>query len=126
MNRLWWALGVMLVAAALFVCLMPLPHMPQTFDFNDKVWHMLGHTALAAYFSGLVQRRGWWKIFVFLLGFGVFVEAAQHYMNMGRQGDVRDVLGNMAGALLGLLLGYLGLSHWPEWMARIFGRRVVT
>lgn len=126
MIRFWWALGVVLVIAALVVCLMPMPSVPQAFDFNDKVWHILGHTALAVYFTGLVERRRWWKILVGLLVFGIFVELAQHYMNMGRQGDIRDVLGNIAGDLLGLLLGYLGLSRWPQWLARIFTGRALS
>ena len=78
---------------------------------------------MATYFTGLVAPRRWWKIFAFLLVFGIFIEFAQHYMAMGRQGDLRDVLGNAAGAALGLLLGYLGLSRWPTWLESWFGRR---
>jgi VanZ family protein len=122
MMRFWWLLGVVLLCAALVLCLIPLPTVPQGFDLGDKVLHILGHSALATYFSGLVDRRRWWKIFVFLLAFGAGVELAQHYMDVGRQGDLRDVLGNAAGALLGLLLGYLGLSRWPQWFAALAGR----
>jgi VanZ family protein len=123
MTRFWWALGVVLVIAALVVCLMPMPELPKTFDLNDKVWHILGHTALAVYFTGLVERRRWWKIFVFLLGFGIGVEFAQHFMHVGRRADWRDVLGNSAGDLFGLLLGYLGLARWRQWMDWLSGRR---
>ena len=123
MTKFWWALGVVLVIAALFVCLMPMPVVPKAFDFNDKVWHILGHTALATYFTGLVERRGWWKIFAFLLAFGIAVEFAQHFMGWGRRGDWRDAIGNAAGDLLGLALGWLGLSRWPQWLAWLSGRR---
>jgi VanZ family protein len=122
-TKFWWVLGVVLVIAALIVCLMPTPELPKTFDFNDKVWHILGHTALATYFTGLVARQNWWKILLFLLAFGISVEFAQHFMNWGRQGDWRDVLGNAAGNLLGLALGWIGLRHWPQWFAWLFGRR---
>ena len=123
MTRFWWALGVVLVVAALVVCLMPNPELPKAFDLNDKVWHILGHTALATYFTGLLPRSSWWKIFVFLLAFGITVEFAQHHMQWGRQGDWRDAMGNAVGDLLGLALGWLGLSRWPHWMAWLFGRR---
>ena len=126
MTRFWWVLGVVLVIAAAFVCLMPMPELPRTFDLNDKVWHILGHTALATYFTGLVERCNWWKIFLFLLAFGVSVEFAQHYMNWGRQGDWRDAIGNAAGDLLGLALGWMGLRHWPHWLAWLSGRRTAT
>lgn len=123
MTRIWWALGIALTCAALVVCLIPMPQVPQSFELNDKLAHILGHTALATYYSGLVPRRRWWKIFAFLLIFGIVIEFAQHYMAVGRQGDPRDVLGNAAGAILGLLLGFLGLSRWPIWLESLFGRR---
>jgi VanZ family protein len=126
MTKFWWALGVVLVLAAMVVCLLPMPEMPKTFDLNDKVWHILGHTALAAYFTGLVQRGAWWKILLFLLAFGIAVEFAQHFMHWGRQGDWRDAIGNAAGDLLGLTLGWLGVSRWPQWMAWLLGRRTAT
>lgn len=123
MTRGWWVLGGVLVTVALVVCLMPMPHVPTPYRFGDKIAHMLGHAALAVYFTGLVARPRWWKIFVFLFLFGIVVELLQANMNLGRDGDVRDVLGNVAGALLGLLLGYLGLSKWTGWAAWVFGRR---
>ena len=126
MTKFWWGLGVVLVVAALVVCLMPMPELPKAFDLNDKVWHILGHTALATYFTGLVERRNWWKIFLFLLVFGISVEFAQHQMHWGRQGDWRDAIGNAVGDLLGLALGWIGLRHWPQWIAWLFGRRATA
>jgi len=120
--RLWWALGVALVAAAAYVCLMPPNDLPGSFELNDKISHLVGHGALAAYFTGLVQRRGWWKIFVFLLLFGVVIELAQYSMHAGRNADVSDVFANSLGAILGLLLGRLGLARWPEVAARLLGQ----
>lgn len=122
-KTFWWALGFVLVGLALVVCLIPIPHEVEPFDINDKLAHIAGHAALAVYFTGLVERRRWWKIFVFLLAFGIVVELAQHNMNVGRQGDLRDIVGNVCGALAGLLLGYLGLARWPDWIAALFGRR---
>ncbi len=56
----------------------------------------MGHGALAAYFAGLVPRRNWWKIFLYLMLFGVAIEVAQYYMHAGRNGDPRDLLANVA------------------------------
>jgi VanZ family protein len=123
LARVWWAFGVLLVAAATIVCLMPFPEVPKSFDLNDKVSHLIGHAALALYFAGLVPRRGWWKIFVFLLLFGIAIEIAQYYMRAGRSGEPRDVLANVLGASLGLLLARCGLDRWPEFAARLSGRR---
>ena len=119
--KFWWGLGLLIVGAAIYYCLAPMPELPGAFDFNDKLNHVLGHAAMALYFSGLVARRSWWKVFVSLLLLGVAIELAQHYMHWGRQGDFRDVLANSLGAALGLLLGWVGLARWPQWAGRVVG-----
>jgi VanZ family protein len=123
LSRIEWVFGVILVVLAIIVCLVPGHDLPSSFELNDKVSHMIGHCGLALYFSGLVPRRCWWKIFVFLLLMGTAIEFAQYYMNVGREGDPRDVVANSIGALLGLVLARFGLSRWPELVAWLLGRR---
>jgi VanZ family protein len=123
LQRLWWALGSVILAAAIWVCLMPVNRVVTVFEWSDKTSHLLGHGLLALYFTGLVPRKSWWKIFVGLLLMGIAIEFAQHYMRWGREGDPRDVLANSTGALLGLLVGWLGLSRWPEFIGRLLGQR---
>lgn len=125
LQRVWWALGVVLAVAATFVCLVPIPSVPTAFEWNDKVSHLAGHGALAIYFAGLVPRNGWWKIFLSLLLFGICIEFAQYYMNVGRQGDPRDVFANAMGAALGLGVARLGLARWPDLAAWLLGRRAL-
>ena len=123
LTRVWWALGVLLVVAATVLCLIPATEMPKEFELSDKVSHLIGHGTLALYFSGLVPRRRWWMIFVFLLLFGITMEFAQYYMGAGRDGDPRDVVANSLGAALGLLVGWCGLARWPQLAAWLLGRR---
>ena len=123
LARIWWTLGALLVIAAAIICLVPFTEIPREFELNDKISHVIGHGALALYFAGLVPRRGWWKIFVFLLLFGITIEFAQYYMHAGRDGDPRDVIANSLGAAFGLLLARCGLARWPEFAAWLLGRR---
>jgi len=123
LQRVWWALGALIVAAALVVCLVPTADVPTPLEWNDKVSHLAGHGTMAVYFAGLVPRRSWWKIFVFLLLFGISIEFAQYYMHAGREGDPRDVLANSTGAALGLAAARLGLARWPELAEWLLGRR---
>jgi VanZ family protein len=121
LQRVWWSLGVVFVALAILVCLVPVHDVPSPMEWNDKASHLVGHGALALYFAGLVPRHSWWKIFVFLLVMGLGVEFAQYYSQWGREGDPRDVFANSIGALLGLALGRLGAARWPElaaWLCR--------
>ncbi len=69
---------------------------PGAFEVSDKFSHLAGHGALALYFAGLVPRSRWWKIFAFLLLFGAGIEFAQYAMQVGREGDPRDVVANSA------------------------------
>lgn len=119
LQRFWWALGVLIVGAALYVCLVPGQELPVALEWNDKLSHFAGHGLMALYFSGIVARRSWWKILVFLVMFGIAIELAQYFMHAGREGDPRDVVANSIGALLGLGAGWIGLSRWPEWIARL-------
>jgi VanZ family protein len=123
LQRVWWSLGVVWVVAAIWICLMPAQELAAPLEWNDKVSHVVGHGLLAAYFAGLVPRRSWWKVFVFLLLMGIAIEFAQYCMHRGREGDPRDVLANSTGAVLGLLAARLGLARWPEIAARLLGRR---
>ena len=126
LTRIEWAFGWLLVLTAAIICLVPGHEIPKAFELNDKVSHLLGHGVLAAYFSGLVPRRNWWKIFLYLLLFGTAIEIAQYNMHLGREGDPRDVLANSMGALAGLLAGFIGVSRWPGLVAWVLGRRGAT
>ena len=126
LARIEWTGGVVLLLAATVVCLVPGHDLPASFELNDKVSHMVGHGALAAYFTGLVPRRRWWKIFVGLLFFGAVIEVAQYLMHVGRDGDPRDMLANLVGVSGGLLVGYLGVSRWPDLVAWVLRRREVA
>ena len=122
MNRLWWLLGAVIVATATYFCLIPGRELPGVFEWNDKLSHLAGHGLLALYFSGLVARRGWWKIFLLLVVFGIAIEFAQYYMHNGREDDPRDVVANTIGVLIGLAVARLGGSRWPQLAARLLRR----
>ena len=122
LSRMLWWMGCVLVVLAIIVCLLPSRDLPESLELSDKVSHLVGHSVLALYFTGIVPRRSWWKIFVFLLVLGTAIEFAQYFMHAGREGDARDVVANSLGALIGLALGWAGLSRWPELAAWILGQ----
>jgi VanZ family protein len=123
LGRFWWFLGVLIVCAAVTICLLPNTELPSSFSLNDKVSHLVGHALMASYFAGLVERRGWWKILLFQFLLGVAIEVSQAVMQVGREADVFDCIANLLGAGLGLLLARAGLERWPQVAAAILGRR---
>ena len=122
MNRLWWLLGAVIVATATYFCLIPGRELPGVFERAAFKPSVAGHGLLALYFSGLVARRGWWKIFLLLVVFGIAIEFAQYYMHNGREGDPRDVVANTIGVLIGLAVARLGGSRWPQFAAWVLRR----
>ena len=126
LNRVWWGLGFFFVFAAIVACLVPGDELPGAFEVNDKFSHLAGHGALALWFSGLVPRRSWWKIWLLLLLLGTAIEFMQYFMHAGREGDPRDVLANTIGALLGLGVGRLGVCRWPQLAAWLLGQRRIS
>jgi VanZ family protein len=125
LARLEWTFGIVLLVAATVACLVPGHDLPASFELNDKISHMIGHGALAAYFTGLIPRSRWWAIFVLLMLFGIVIEFAQYAMHVGRNGDPRDLIANGVGIALGLLLGLLGVARWPELVAWVWRRGAV-
>jgi glycopeptide antibiotics resistance protein len=123
LTRLWWVLGFLLVGLAIYLCLIPGQELPSPFEFSDKLDHVAGHCILAVYFSGLVARGSWWKLFAALFLLGTGIEIAQESMRFGRNGDPGDVFANTCGEVLGFGLAWAGLSRWTQWAARLLGPR---
>lgn len=121
-NRFLWLVGFLLIGVVLYYCLIPGPQVPKM-PFNDKIEHFAAHFALAAWFAGLVPRRGWWKILLGLVVLGVSIEIAQGLMHDGRDADFRDELANFCGAVAGLGASWVGLARWPELAAWLLGQR---
>ena len=117
LQRVWWTLGVVLVALALVVCLVPLHEVPSPFEWNDKASHLVGHGALALYFAGLVPRRSLVEDFRLpaVVGCRRRIRAVLHAL--GPRGDPRDVLAEFRRrAALGLALGPPRAAHaGPSW-----------
>lgn len=78
---------------------------------SDKVFHFVAHFLLAIFwfFSfnvklGIKKSKSFLFAFLFSLIFGIIVETLQHYFTTTREADIKDVIANIMGALLGLLV----------------------
>jgi VanZ family protein len=122
--RLWLSLGWLAVALAIVVCLVPTSKLPTPPTLNDKVEHIVGYVLLSCWFAGIYPRARYWAIAVGLVVMGILIEFAQGAMHYGRQADVRDVLANSTGVLIGLSLCWWGLGSWTQRVEALVGALV--
>lgn len=77
----------------------------------DKWLHGIVFMILALWFSGLYQRRSYWKVGLGLLLFGLGIEVCQRLVGY-RTADVIDVGADAAGIVLGLVIAASGIGGW--------------
>lgn len=102
--RLWLGLWLLMIAAVVMGSLLPSTALPKPMFFGvDKVQHLLGYFALAAYAvmlfaDGPAQRRAAGGLVLL----GIAIEGAQSALTASRVADAGDVLANLVGVLLGM------------------------
>jgi VanZ family protein len=114
--RLWLSLGWVAVVAAIVVCLVPSDRLPQPPNLSDKSEHFIAYLLLSVWFAGIYTRQRYWVIALGLTAMGILIEFAQGAMRYGRQADMLDVIANCSGIAAGLLLCWLGLGGWIQWL----------
>jgi VanZ family protein len=125
---LWRALSVVILVLVLVAALSPafwffdsMNDALSWFEHTDKWLHAFTFIALAIWFSGLFERRAWWRIAIGLLLFGFFVEFLQLQLSY-RMADWVDIAANTAGIIVGLAVAAAGLGGWAmrveDWYLR--------
>ena len=93
----WSAIVVSYVAAIL-----PQDLAPTVPELSDKAHHVFAFIVLGVLFR-LAYTINYWYALLLLLGFGILIEVSQYYTPT-RFAEVKDVLADMIGALIGLKL----------------------
>lgn len=118
-RHLWFGVGVVIAAFTAVVCLMPGNKLPDLPGVSDKVEHFAVFGLLSFWFSSILVRRDLIWMALVLLVFGGLIEVAQELMRWGRHGDLRDVVADGCGIVLGMLLALTPLGRWASWMERL-------
>lgn len=121
-RRLWFGVGIAIAVAILVVCLVPGGRLPDV-RVSDKTEHLVAFMMLAFWFGSIVVRRDLFWLVVALVAFGGLIELAQGAMRLGRQADVRDLVADTIGVLLGLALAMTPLGRWASWLENLLGRK---
>jgi len=106
-SQIWWLLPISWVVIIAYLSFIPLDqlNLPKALSL-DKIFH-LGVYAILVLFFGFplkpFSRPFYWSI-GFTILFGLSIEFIQHYLIPNRRGDVYDVLANLLGVALGVIL----------------------
>jgi VanZ family protein len=114
--RVWLALGWLLVLSVAIASLVPASVL-RAITVSDKIEHAGSYFLLMIWFAGLYRRSShpWIALGLLLLGIGLEV------LQLGtttRTFDVRDMLADAAGILLGLVLSMWLLEGWCQRLER--------
>ena len=114
---LWLSLGVVLIAAVIYLSLTAKPPDMISFEFSDKVGHFLAYAVLMGWFGQIFNGRI--PLFLFALGFVLMGISLEYVQGMGRHRhfEYADMAANTIGVVLGLLLTltvFRGSLHWFE------------
>jgi VanZ family protein len=118
--RIWWAAGWILVLFISISCLEPSRYVPNL-HLWDKLEHALAFFGLTFWFGGLVRRRAYPLLVLWMLLFGAGIEVAQGVMGLGRDADVWDWVADSVGVALAITLVYLGLGSWMFRIEQLLG-----
>lgn len=110
--RRWQLAGLLALIAVLFATLSPgLPDFRQGHLLTDKWMHGLTFAFLTIWFSGQYARRSYWRLAAGMLAFGALIEVCQRMLTY-RSAEALDLLADMAGIVIGLVLALAGAGGW--------------
>lgn len=114
LRRFWFSVGVAIAVAVAVLCLAPGRSIPDV-NISDKIKHLAAFAMLAFWFGSILVRRDLLWLAVALLTFGALIEVAQEMMRLGRSGEIRDLIADALGIVLGLGVALTPLGHWARW-----------
>jgi VanZ family protein len=120
-SKLWWGIGWLLIVAVIWGSLDRPTGRQLPFDAGDKVIHFFAYWCMTIWFSGVLARRRYPWLALWLMAFGGAIELMQGAMGFGRDADWRDMVANGAGIVTALAVAYAGLGSWIAVIERRLG-----
>jgi len=122
----WRVASIVLLILVLLATLMPAVWMwPDRQQFvawfidADKWLHGITFGILAIWFAGQYRPQSYWRIGIGLIAFGVLIEACQRLVTY-RSAEWFDIVADVAGITVGLVVAMAGLGGWSLWFEKRF------
>ena len=123
-EKRWRLAGIVLLLTVLATTIMPtlwLWPLPGKFLLSDKWLHLLVFLFLSLWFAGQYARSSYWRLVVGLTTFGVLIELGQGMIPY-RSADWMDLVADVFGIGIGLIIAIAGLGGWSlrfeRWLER--------
>ncbi len=113
-EKRWRLAGIVLLLAVLASTITPTLWLwppPSEILLSDKWLHLLTFLFLSLWFTGQYARSSYWRLLVGLTAFGVLIELGQRMIPY-RSGEWMDLIADIAGIGIGLIIAIAGLGGW--------------
>lgn len=107
-TSFWQAAGWAMVALVIWLSLTPHPPQPPALLSWDKADHLLAYAVLMYWFAQSFVRHWRWPLFLCVLGFALEVLQG---LSAVRSFDLYDMVANVLGVMLGLMLAMTPLGR---------------
>jgi VanZ family protein len=119
-RRVWLSCGYLLVLTVLAFALWPLVSgRAMMIPYFDKFLHAFSFMVLMLWFSGLMSRYFYFRLFLILLILGALIEALQNFTPY-RQMEFNDFVADALGLVAGWVLARAGMGNWCVWVEKRF------
>ena len=99
-------IAIIITGTIAYLSLMKMPKMEESFNNVDKLYHLFAYFTLSICWLLSFYRKPSLK-YVIVIGciiFGIIIEVLQQTITIYRTGDIKDVLANTLGIILGLIV----------------------
>ncbi|WP_054852634.1 VanZ family protein [Olleya sp. ITB9] len=102
----------------LYVCLVNVNEVVEISSYNDKLTHLIAYFLFTSvwflFFYGFqkkTKKQALTGSFIFAIVFGIIIEVLQKVLTEHRQADYKDVIANVIGALIAVIIINL-ITYW--------------
>ncbi|MBL7560135.1 VanZ family protein [Olleya sp. YSTF-M6] len=102
----------------LYVCLVNVNEVVEIPSYNDKLTHLIAYFLFTSvwflFFYGFqkkTKKQALTRSFIFAIVFGIIIEVLQKVLTEHRQADYKDLIANVIGALIAVIIINL-ITYW--------------
>ncbi|WP_162874863.1 VanZ family protein [uncultured Olleya sp.] len=102
----------------LYVCLINVNEVVEIPSYNDKLTHLIAYFLFTSVwflffydFQKKTKKQALTRSFIFAIVFGIIIEVLQKVLTEHRQADYKDVIANVIGALIAVIIINL-ITYW--------------